>query len=113
MTMTRRENTPSGALDGVEIRYREGEPVAFVSLWYPRSEGHPKEIDLGLMDVRAADSIRISYDFARDGWVIKQASRFEWPAGDTVMDEDWQEVAFVQAWGREEERTGEHSEKKT
>jgi gentisate 1,2-dioxygenase len=55
------------------------------------------------MDVRAADSIRISYDHERDGWKIEQASTFEWEANDTVCDPDWQEVAFVQAWGRERE----------
>jgi gentisate 1,2-dioxygenase len=37
----------------------------------------------------------------RDGWAILQASTFEWSADDEVCDPDWQEVAFVQAWGRE------------
>jgi hypothetical protein len=74
-----------------------------VDLWYPRVEGNPKFVEVGLMDVRAADSIRISYDHERDGWKIEQASTFEWEANDTVCDPDWQEVAFVQAWGRERE----------
>ena len=72
-----------------------------IDLWYPRLDDHTKEIKVGLMDVRAADSIRISYDFGRDGWVIKQASTFEWPADDSPCDSDWQEVAFIQAWARE------------
>lgn len=74
-----------------------------VELCYPRIEGHPDTVEVGLMDVRAADSIQVSYDFERDGWSIKQASRFSWTqeeakAGNT--DEDWQEVAFVEAWAR-------------
>ncbi|MEK7093361.1 MAG: hypothetical protein AAB927_02645 [Patescibacteria group bacterium] len=71
-----------------------------VDLEYPRSQ-EEKYIEVGLMDVRAADSIRISYDFERDGWMIEQASIFEWGADDAVCDPDWQEVAFVQAWARE------------
>jgi hypothetical protein len=60
-------------------------------------------IEVGLVDVRAADSILIRYDFQRDGFAIFQASRFEWEADDEVQDPDWQEVAFVQAWARESE----------
>lgn len=81
---------------------RRGDRIA-LDLWYPRNDDRAKEIEVGLTDVRAADSIRISYDFERDGWVIKQASTFEWGADDDVCDEDWQEVAFVQAWGRMKE----------
>ena len=72
-----------------------------VELFYPRNEGQPKYLQLSLMEVRAADDIRISYDFERDGWVIEQASIFEWLPGDTVCDPDWAEVAFVRAWARE------------
>lgn len=72
-----------------------------VDLEYPRCEGRPKFVRLGLVDVRAADDIRISYDFERDGWKIEQASTFEWDGGDEVCDPDWKEVAFVKAWGRE------------
>jgi hypothetical protein len=60
-----------------------------------------KYMVIGLMDVRAADDIRVSYDENRDGWKIEQASTFQWEADDEVCDHDWQEVAFVQAWGRE------------
>jgi hypothetical protein len=77
--------------------------TATIELWYPRNSP-VKAIEIGLMDVRAADSIRVEYDFERDGWVIKQASRFSWEEDDTVCDPDWQEVAFVQAWAREEGR---------
>lgn len=73
-----------------------------IDLWYPTVEPNPKFVEVGLMDVRAADSIRISYDFERDGWKIEQASTFEWEADDPKLgDPDWQEVAFIQAWGRE------------
>jgi len=68
-----------------------------------RTSDHPIEVEVGLVDVRAADSIRISYDFKRDGYVIKQASKFEFEIGG-VMDADWKEVAFVKAWQREEGR---------
>ena len=58
---------------------------------------------MSLTDVRAADDIRISYDYDRDGWVIEQASIFEWDGDDEECDEDWQEVAFVKAWARSPE----------
>ena len=77
-----------------------------IDLWYPRIEGHPAFVEIGLMDVRAADSIRISYDFERDGWKVEQASTFEWEVDDKVCDPDWQEVAFIQAWGRERASDG-------
>lgn len=75
--------------------------TACLDLWYPRVPDRPKFIELGLVDVRAADSIRISYDFERDGWKIEQASKFSWLVDDPVCDRDWQEVAFVKAWARE------------
>jgi len=77
-----------------------GDRYLQVGLFYPRNTD-VKAIHVGLMDVRAADDIRVEYDFDRDGWVIKQASIFMWEAGDEVLDSDWQEVAFIQAWGRE------------
>lgn len=78
-----------------------------VRLHYPnidceRTENEPTEIEIELDHVRAADAIRISYDFDRDGYVIKQASIFAWEANDKECDGDWQEVAFIQAWGRED-----------
>jgi hypothetical protein len=56
------------------------------------------------MHVRAADDIRIHYDFERDGYVIEQASTFTWSIDDEECDPDWQEVAFIQAWAREKNR---------
>lgn len=83
-----------------------------VDLWYPQclDQGGVSRFDrieVGLIDTRVADSIQVSYDFERDGFVIKQASRFSWledeigPNGE--CDSDWQEVAFVEAWARAEE----------
>ena len=73
-----------------------------IDLWYPDTpDSEVKKIVVGLMDVRAADSISISYDKGRDGWKIEQASAFQWEADDKVCDPDWQEVAFIQAWARE------------
>jgi len=71
-----------------------------VELIYPTAGKNVNEIEIDLCCTRAADGIRISYDYERDGWVVKQASTFSWKADDKVMDEDWQEVAFIQAWGR-------------
>lgn len=68
-----------------------------VELMYPRSEGLPRFIHVGLCDVRAADGLRLSYDFDRDGWKVEQASVFEWEVG-SDCDPGWKEVAFVQAW---------------
>lgn len=76
--------------------------TASVDIWYPRADDRPSFLCVGLVDVRAADSLRISYDFDRDGWKIEQASKFEWEADDPVCDPDWQEVAFIEAWAREE-----------
>ncbi len=83
-----------------------GARVTLVDLWYPRVErergvDEPTEVEVGLTDVRAADSIRISYDFERDGYVIRQASTFDWDHDDEACDADWQEVAFVKSWARE------------
>ena len=75
--------------DGVSV------PI-YATLEYPRcrKEDH---IIVELMDIRAADSLRIEYDFERDGWVIKQARRCSW-ADDEPIDEQWTEVAFIDSW---------------
>lgn len=73
-----------------------------IDLWYPDvPNSDVSKLVIGLMDVRASDDIRVSYDKDRDGWKIEQASIFEWDADDKVCDPDWQEVAFIQAWARE------------
>ena len=77
-----------------------------VGLMYPdvspeEGETRVRHLTIGLYDVRAADDIRVSYDKKRDGWSIEQASTFTWDGDDELCDPDWQEVAFIQAWGRE------------
>jgi hypothetical protein len=73
-----------------------------VDLQYPRNPGQKfSTVEVNMTEVRACDSIRITYDFERDGWSIRQAPTFSWPADAPVFDSDWQEVAFVQAWARE------------
>ena len=76
-----------------------------LDLMYPPYEteepsGYLRYVQVGMCHVRAADDIRISYDFERNGWKIEQASTFQWDADDLVCDPDWQEVVFVQAWAR-------------
>jgi len=73
--------------------------TVFIDLWYPRSDDQLDTLEIGLMDIRAADAIQVSYDFKRDGWMIKQAAIFAWE--DEECNADWQEVAFIQAWARE------------
>lgn len=95
----------SGAvIENVEVTHcRDHADLLHIRLNYPRNqESVIKTLELNLGDVRAADGIRIHYDFERDGWSIQQASRFEWDEDDEDLDNDWQEVAFVQAWAREE-----------
>ena len=73
-----------------------------IDLWYPDTPNATvRRFQVGLMDVRAADDILVSYDKERDGWKIEQASTFSWDADDEECDPDWQEVAFIKAWARE------------
>lgn len=68
-------------------------PVLLVELY-----DEIKYIEVGLEHVRAADSIRISYDFDRDGYKIEQSRWTE----DDVSGDDWREVAFIPSWGLDE-----------
>lgn len=77
----------------MEQAYRRG-LLFCVDLFYPREPGHAHTIEIGLTDVRAADPIRVTYDFDRDGWSILQANR-NVDAGDP---DQWYEVAFTKAW---------------
>lgn len=73
----------------------------YIELEYPR-QNDVKSIRVGLSDTRAADDIQVSYDFGRDGWVVKQDRHQGVADGMAVSLDDWQEVAFVPAWGRSE-----------
>ena len=68
-----------------------------VDLWYPTADD-PKEVEISLMAVRAANSIVVDYDFRRDGYRIRMSTIFEWEADDEVCDEGLVEVAFIPAW---------------
>lgn len=69
-----------------------------VDLSYPRCEGNHTHITVHLMDVRASDGIRLSYDFERDGWVVEQPQQLSWDADDEVCDLRWRESAFIPSW---------------
>ena len=76
--------------------------VLKVDIAYPR-DGSVQAVEVDLMDVRSADSLHVSYDFDRNGWVVKQATRFVWGPGEEKPDPKWKEVAFIQAWGSRED----------
>jgi len=88
----------------VQLRGNEvevgGDANVTVALFYPSYDlGKSGAVDLTLYAVRAADDIRVKYDFDRDGWVIfqqKGVEHFSW--SDT--EPGWHEAAFVKAWGQ-------------
>jgi len=53
---------------------RKAGDALHVDIWYPSQSG-VKAIEIGLIDVRAADDIRVEYDYHRDGWVIKRGDK--------------------------------------
>jgi hypothetical protein len=84
-------------------RYR-GDTI-LIDLYYPRTEGHAQYIEVGLLDVRASDGIRVSYDFDRDGYMIEQPwyEEVEITKPDATYRsfnqvEHWQEVGFFRSW---------------
>lgn len=83
----------------IRVQVRNAEVEA--TLTYP-DLGRLKYVLINQESVRASDGLRLHYDYTRDGFVIEQASRFGWDISDTVCDPDWQEVAFIKAWAREE-----------
>ncbi len=82
--------------------------VKTIDLEYPRNpDAEFDTIEVGLLDVRAADNIRIRYDFERDGWSIQQARSWMQDMGErsgypyAEQRDDWREVAFCKAWALE------------
>src|SRR4051812_44429429 len=63
-----------------------------------------KFIEINQESVRASDGIRLTYDYARDGWSIQQPTILVWRSDDKVCDEGWKEVAFVQSWALSKEQ---------
>ena len=47
---------------------------------------------------RASGGIRVSFDYARNGYKIEQPTIFVWEMEDKVCDQGWREVAFIPAW---------------
>src|ERR1043166_3303349 len=95
MTRTVRVNSE----DDIEISNYGNVPRDVRIEWmYPDIYEGKHRLILGLCHVRATDAIRIHYESERDGWVIEQASKFEWEPDDKICDPGWKEVAFIQAW---------------
>lgn len=78
-----------------------------IDLWYVRCDGTKiKAVEVGICDVRAANSIVVDYDFDRDGYRIRmlkypQEERVVKEEGDFVQVEcvdELVEVAFIPAW---------------
>lgn len=90
MATTRQQNNAEYALRNARILH--GNTIDIELAWPSKEE--PQYIEVGLNHVRAADTVRISYDLDRDGYVIEQNTR----PGIAGHPECWKEVAFVQAW---------------
>lgn len=71
-----------------------------VELMYPPYNA-PGSVTVGHSTVRCADSIRVTYDFKRDGWSVQQAQNFEWPDDGLDHDDGWTEVYFAESWAQE------------
>lgn len=117
------EQTPKiNGLDSPDQVRRRGNTIE-VALWYPPRHDPPRRgdrpndnaryIEVGLECVRAADSIRIHYDYERDGYAVEQPKRTQVLVESTpTMDRydeqvDWIETAFLPAWPFEHpEETG-------
>ena len=78
-------------------RITERDEQLTVELWYPRVR-KAQSVRVSLFDVRAADDIVISFDFARNGWVIRMDSTHDDDSGIIKIVEEGVEVAFVPAW---------------
>lgn len=62
-----------------------------IPLYYPRVEGQISAFEIGLIDRKSVNGIRLSYDYIREGWVIKQNQDSE----GILAEEYWEEVAFI------------------
>jgi hypothetical protein len=74
------------------------ERTLYVELMYPNCGDNVDTVQLGMCHVRAADDIRLSYDFDRDGWSIKQQKYTEIDGIGAEGSDEWREVAFVKSW---------------
>ena len=87
---------------GKGILISERDDTLTVEFAYPR-QNKIKYIEVGICDVRAADNIRIHYDFDRDGYVLEQAYINEIDMGDYIdaATNIWEEVGFFESWSLE------------
>lgn len=69
----------------------ENENVLCVDLYFPKQEQF-NTVELDIVSSRANDTIRITYDFSRNGWLIKK-SRIKQDI--EYLYEYWEEVAFI------------------
>lgn len=82
-------------INNVELYESHNEKVAQLDISYP-TNNQIDTIQVGLIDVRAADEIQIKYDFERDGWAISQPREYNGNDGD--LEIEWIETAFCPAW---------------
>lgn len=97
----------SEKLDDPSQVARRGDTIN-VALWYPPCDAEPtgtaRYIEVDLVAVRAADSFRVHYDFARDGYAVERPkrSRVLVKSTDTIdtYEErvEWVEEAFLPSW---------------
>ncbi len=84
-------------LDSPDQVYARGDTLS-VALWYPRLETSKlQHVQVELLDVRAADAIRITFDFERDGYLIERCIL----DGEEDSGFRYKEVAFVDGDGDE------------
>lgn len=86
---------------------RDGSRPLRVDLEYPDFAPNPNEVIVGLTHTRAADDVVVSFDFERNGWVIRM-DRGYWTNGDPYDEwtttEERAEVAFLPAWNDERDQ---------
>lgn len=61
-------------------------------------ERQPIYARIDLVDVRAANTLIVHFDFDRDGWVLESPTKMGWAPGEDTLDERLEEVGFVPAY---------------
>lgn len=87
---------------------KNGDTVS-IELWYPRTGfGTAKYMKVGLVDVRSAGDLRISFDFDRNEWIIEQQLATDTGTG-IIEEHGWRETASLPAWQMTEDEYGDRS----
>lgn len=65
----------------------------------------PTTAEIHLMDTRASDGLRITYDFNRDGWSVQQPRSVMRETGPNRAEQvtTWHEVHFAPSWKFDDE----------